>query len=61
MFNAIIPDDLLHQTGVFKERLSQSTLYAAMRQVSDADARGVLNWLLKKGMTFNWGKNEATD
>jgi hypothetical protein len=25
MFNAIIPDELLHPTGVFKERLSQST------------------------------------
>jgi hypothetical protein len=61
MFNAIIPDDLLHRTGVFKERLSQSSLYAAMQQVSDADARGVLDWLLKKGMTFLWGKDEATE
>ena len=61
MFNAIIPDELLHQTGVFKERLSQSTLYAAMQQVSDAEARGVLNWLLKKGMTFSWGKKEETE
>ena len=32
MFNAIIPDELLHPTGVFKERLSQSTLYAAMHR-----------------------------
>jgi hypothetical protein len=61
MFNAIIPDDLLHQTGVFKERLSQSALYAAMQQVSDAEAREVLAWLLKKGMTFCWGKDEATE
>ncbi len=61
MFNAIIPDELLHPTGVFKERLSQSTLYAAMQQISDAEARGVLNWLLKKGMTFRWGKKEATE
>ena len=30
MFNAIIPDELLHPTGVFKERLSQSALYAKM-------------------------------
>ena len=28
MFNAILPDDLLHATGVFKERLSQSSLFA---------------------------------
>jgi hypothetical protein len=24
MYNAIIPDELLHPTGVYKERLSQS-------------------------------------
>ena len=30
MYNAIIPDELLHPTGVYKERLSQSTLYAKM-------------------------------
>ncbi|HMF72702.1 MAG TPA: hypothetical protein VK616_14585, partial [Flavitalea sp.] len=55
MFNAIIPDELLHKTGVFKERLSQSTLYAEMKNVNDTEARRVLEWLLKKGMTFNWG------
>src|SRR5690242_20282116 len=61
MFNAIIPDELLNPTGVFKERLSQSSLFAAMQQVSDAEARAVLDWLLKKGMHFDWGKNEAED
>ncbi len=61
MFNAIIPDELLHQTGIFKERLSQSALYAAMQQVSDREAKAVLQWLLKKGMTFRWGKDEATE
>jgi hypothetical protein len=61
MFNAIIPDELLHPTGVFKERLSQSSLYAAMQQVSDGEARAVLNWYLKKGVIFNWGTNEETD
>ncbi len=61
MFNAIIPDDLLHSTGVFKERLSQSTLFAAMQQVGDDEARGVLDWLLKKGMRFCWGTDEATE
>ena len=39
MFNAIIPDELLHPTGVFKERLSQSSLYAKMLGVSDKEAR----------------------
>jgi hypothetical protein len=61
MFNAIIPDELLNLTSVFKERLSQSALYAAMQQVSDAEAREVLNWLLKKGMTFKWGADEETE
>ncbi len=32
MYNAIIPDELLHPTGVFKERLSQSALYAEMQR-----------------------------
>lgn len=63
MYNAIVPDDLLHATGIFKERLSQSALYAAMLKVSDADAEAVLSWMLGKGMSFNWGtdpKNELT-
>lgn len=61
MFNAIIPDELLHPTGIFKERLSQSSLFAAMQQVSDGEARAVLNWFLKKGLKFNWGTNEKTE
>lgn len=61
MYNAIVPDELLHKVGVFKERLSQSTLYARMRCVSDEDARSVLDWLLKKGMKFNWGSDDATE
>ena len=61
MFNAIIPDELLHPTGLFKERLSQSTLFAAMQQVTEAEAREVLNWLLKRGMKFQWGQDEQTE
>ncbi len=60
MYNAIIPDELLHLTGVFKERLSQSALYAEMRTVSDAEARGVYDWLLARGMTFDLGTDDAT-
>ncbi len=60
MFNAIVPDHLLHPTGCFKERLSQSTLYAAMREVSDADAAAVFVWLKKKGLQMNLGTDEAT-
>jgi L-fucose isomerase-like protein len=61
MYNAIIPDEILHQTGFFKERLSQSALYAGMLQVLDNEAEKVLNWLLKKGMKFNWGTKEETE
>ena len=61
MFNAIIPDHLLHPTGVFKERLSQSALYYETTQVSDDDARAVLQWYRDQGMTFRLGPNDATD
>ena len=61
MFNAIIPDDLLHATGCFKERLSQSTLYAAMQNVSDADAGAVFGWLKRKGLQMNLGTDEAKE
>jgi hypothetical protein len=61
MFNAIIPDHLLHATGVFKERLSQSALYHETMRVSDAEAREVFRWLEKVGMTFHFGRDEARD
>ena len=60
MFNAIIPDRLLHPTGVYKERLSQSALYYETQQVADREAREVFNWLTKAGMTFHFGRDEAT-
>ena len=61
MYNAIIPDELLHPTGVFKERLSQSALFAEMQQVDDAEAAAVRRWLDSKGMRFRTGPNPATD
>jgi L-fucose isomerase-like protein len=61
MYNAIIPDELLHPTGVFKERLSQSTLYASILQVSDDEALQVRRWLDAKGMRFCIGKNPELD
>jgi L-fucose isomerase-like protein len=61
MYNAIIPDELLHPIGVFKERLSQSTLYAKMLTVSDTDARSVYDWLLDQGMTFKFGSDGTKD
>jgi len=61
MYNAIIPDELLHSTGIFKERLSQSTLYAKMLTVSPEEAREVYQWLRSKGMKFHLGDDEATE
>jgi hypothetical protein len=61
MYNAIIPDELLHPMGIFKERLSQSALYAEMLQTPDSEARSVYEWLLKKGMQFRFGPNEESD
>ena len=61
MFNAIIPDQLLHGVGVFKERLSQSALYFETTLVSDSEADEVRNWLVKKGMKFHTGKTHETD
>jgi len=61
MHNAIVPDELLMPMGVFKERLSQSSLYAAMLMVSDAEAQAVRTWLDRKGMRFLTGPDEAID
>jgi hypothetical protein len=61
MFNAIIPDDLLHATGVFKERLSQSALYYEATQVTAAEACAVYQWYLDHGMTFHLGPDETAD
>lgn len=55
MYNAIIPDELLHPMGVFKERLSQSALYAEMLRTDEGEARAVYEWLLRKGMRFVFG------
>ncbi len=61
MFNAIIPDHLLHPTGVFKERLSQSALYYETTQVADSEARAVRSWMESRGMQFVTGPNHAED
>ena len=61
MYNGIIPDELLHATGVFKERLSQSALFAEMQQVSDAEGQAVRGWLDAKGMKFVTGPSAESD
>jgi hypothetical protein len=61
MYNAIIQDELLFPLGIYKERLSQSALYARSRAVSEAEARAVYQWMLDRGMTFHYGPDEKTD
>jgi len=61
MYNAAIPDELLFQTGVYKEQLSQSALYAEMQNVSRAEAEEVFNFIEKKGFNFHFGRNGKED
>lgn len=61
MYNAIIDDELLNPVGVYKERLSQSALYAEMRTVPDAEADAAYAWLVDHGMTFRYGADAATE
>ena len=61
MYNAIFDDELLNQTGIYKERLSQSALYAEMLEVTDAEADTAYDWLIERGMTFRYGDDPATE
>ncbi len=61
MYNAIIPDELLHPTGVFKERLSQSALYAEMQRTTDLEADAIRAWLADNGVRFMTGPDPDTD
>jgi hypothetical protein len=61
MYNAIIEDYLLNPMGVYKERLSQSALVAAMNQVTDAEAGQIRSWLDASGIEFRTGPHEESD
>jgi len=61
MFNAIIPDHLLHACGVFKERLSQSALYFETTRVPESEALAVYEWYRRKGMKFHMGPAHESD
>jgi hypothetical protein len=61
MYNAIIPDELLHSAGVFKERLSQSALYSEMLRTPQEESHRVLAWLKNRGMRFKIGDDPATE
>ncbi len=61
MYNAIMPDELLFPLGVYKERLSQSALYAETMRASEDEARESLEWLTSRGMRFHFGEDEETE
>ena len=61
MYNAIIDDEMLNPLGIYKERLSQSALWAEMQTVTDQEADAVGAWLKDAGMTFRLGTDEATE
>ena len=61
MYNAIFDDELLNKLGIYKERLSQSALYAEMLTVPDEEAVAVGTWLTDHGMTFKLGTDETTE
>ncbi|MEM1442843.1 MAG: fucose isomerase [Verrucomicrobiota bacterium] len=61
MYNAIIPDELLHPLGFFKERLSQSALLAEIKTVTDKEAQEVFDWIRATGFTFEFGVDPATE
>lgn len=61
MYNAIFDDELLNHTGIYKERLSQSALYAEMLNVTEDEADAAYDWLIDAGMTFKYGEDAATE
>jgi len=61
MYNGIIDDEFLNPIGIYKERLSQSALFAEMRRVSDSEADAVRAWVEEQGLRFITGPNEKTD
>jgi len=61
MYNAIVDDELMNPVGIYKERLSQSALVAKMRTVQDEEARAVYDWLVQRGVKFEFGSDAATE
>jgi hypothetical protein len=61
MYNAIVEDELLNAIGIYKERLSQSALYAEMLRVPDAEAAAAKAWLDAAGLRFELGADEQTE
>lgn len=61
MLNAVMDPAKLGAAGMPVEYLNQSDLLAEMQLVSDEEAQGHLNWLIKKGAWFDWGTDQFTE
>ena len=61
MYNATIPDEFLFKMGVYKERLSQSALFAEMEKTSDNEAQAVYDYIAAKGFNFHFGQDDKTE
>ncbi|MBI4557902.1 MAG: hypothetical protein HY706_10000 [Candidatus Hydrogenedentes bacterium] len=61
MLNAVIGPDKLGAIGMPLELLNQSDLLAEMNLVSECEAQSHLNWLVNKGVWFDWGSDTYQD
>lgn len=55
MLNGVMDPGKLGAVGMPIEYLNQSDLMAEMDLVPEKEAQRYLNWLVRKGTTFNWG------
>lgn len=61
MLNAVINPTKLGAIGMPVELLNQSDLVAEMSLVDDHEAQDHLNWLVNRGVWFNWGTDQYED
>jgi hypothetical protein len=61
MYNAVTDDELMNPLGIYKERLTQSALWADMLIVPNDEADAVGAWLEEKGLIFKLGTDEKTE
>ena len=63
MYNAIIPDELLFRSASSRSGCRQSALLRRVATVTDAEARGVYDWLIEQGhdLPFRPGRRDRAD
>jgi len=61
MYNAIFDDEYINPLGIYKERLSQSALVYRMSTIKDEEAEAVFEWLVDRGVKFDFGSDEETE